>query len=103
MTASTIITEIENLELVADGQLQAALAIIDAARVLCALERAPEHHDTHPSHDIKTGGGFAHGLKLHNGTLPTLLAHAHYLVAMADNDYDVALEKACDALNGGVA
>ena len=102
MTTATIFAEIEDLASIADEQIKAALAIIDAAKVLCALERAPEHHDNHPSHNIKTGAGFAHGLKLSNGTLPILLAHAYCLVEMANNDYDVMREKAVAALKGGV-
>lgn len=95
--------DIEDLAACADSQIKAALSIIDAVCVLSALERTPEHHDTHPSHNIKTGGGFAHGRKLHDDTLPILLEHAHFLVSSADNDYDVMREMALRALKGGVA
>ena len=96
-----ITVEIEDLAACADSQVKAAMAIIDAARILSALERAPEHHDTHPSHNIKTGGGFAHGLKLYDETLPVLLEHAYHLVIEANNDYDVMREKAINAFKGG--
>ena len=101
MTSRDITIEIEDLAVCAGSQIKAAMAIIDAARILSALERAPEHHDTHPSHNIKTGGGFAHGLKLYDETLPVLLEHAYHLVIEANSDYDVMREKAIDALKGG--
>lgn len=59
------------------------------------------HHDTHPSHNIRTGGGYAHGRRVFKETLPTLLEHAHTLVSLAFNDFDMLREKAVDALKGG--
>lgn len=88
-TIDRAISEIQGGYEMADGQLKAAAALIDAAAVLCALERAPVHQDTHPSHDIRTGGGYAHGLRLKTDTLPTLLEHALFLVEMSANDFDV--------------
>lgn len=79
-------------------QLKSAAAIVDAVSVLCALERAPEHHDTHPSHNITTGGGKAHGLGVRNETMPTLLQHAKSLIELANNDADVMREQAVDVL-----
>jgi hypothetical protein len=92
--------EIRNLFEITKSQAQAAAAILDAARVLCALERAPEHHDTHPDHNIKTGGGFAHGLRLAAETLPAMLDHANDLVVSLLNDVDAMRECAIDAMNG---
>lgn len=102
-SASSASADVQNCFDVAIEQTRAALAIIDAVRVLCALERSPEHHDTHPDHNIKTGGGFAHGLRLYNDTLPTMLSHAHGLVDMSLNDFDVMRETALNAMNGGAA
>ena len=73
-------------------------AILDVAAVLTALERAPVHQDTHPSHDIRTGGGYAHGRRLAHGSLPKLLAHACGVLQLAMNDVDVLREMAVDAL-----
>lgn len=84
---------------VIDEQLKAARAICDAAAVLSALERAPSHHDTHPSHNILTGGGYAHGLRARNETLPTLLKQAANLIDMAHNDADCMREDAIKALS----
>jgi hypothetical protein len=93
--------EIQNLFDAAYEQTKAACAIVDAARVLCALERSPEHHDTNTGHNIKTGGGFAHGCTLSDGTLPAILSHARGLIEISLNDFDVIREMAIDALNGG--
>ena len=49
------INEIQDQYALVQDQLKSAAAIVDAVSVLCALERAPEHHDTHPSHNITTG------------------------------------------------
>lgn len=95
------ISEIEGGYEIAACQLKAAAALLDAAAVLCALERAPVHQDTHPSHDIRTGGGYAHGLRLKADTLPTLLEHAMFLVQMSENDFDVGRGRAVDALREG--
>ena len=86
---------------VIDEQLMAARAVCDAAAVLVALERAPSHHDTHPSHNLLTGGGYAHGLKVNDETLPTLLKHAATLIDMAHNDADCMREDAIEAINIG--
>lgn len=99
---SRICIEVENLYGVVAEELKSAAAILDAAEVLSALERAPEHHDTHPSHNIKTGGGYAHGRRLLDGTLPTVLSHVRYLVESALNDADVMREVAIEAMKGGV-
>jgi hypothetical protein len=69
---SEVAAEIQNLYDVAEGQLEAAGAICNAVKILTALERAPEHHDTHPSHNIRTGTGYAHGLRVANDTMPLL-------------------------------
>ena len=95
------IEQMQSLFDIAYDGMQTATAIIDAARVLCALERSPEHHDTHPSHNIKTGGGFAHGIRAKDHTLPAILCHAHHMIEVAMNDVDVMRENAIDALKGG--
>lgn len=92
------ISEIQDQYALVQEQLKSAAAIVDAVSVLCALERAPEHHDTHPSHNIVTGGGKAHGLGVRNDTMPTLLQHAKNLIELANNDADVMREQAVDAL-----
>lgn len=84
---NALLSDMRNVESVADGTLKDVEAILDAVAVLCALERSPEHHDAHPSHDLKTGGGYAHGTRLHDDTLPRLLNHARGLVQMANDDY----------------
>jgi len=94
--------EIQNLYTCIRIQVEAACAIIDAASVLCALERAPEHQDAHSSFDIKTGGGFSAGRRVRDGTLPKMLEHASRLVHESVFDCDAMREKAIDALNGGV-
>jgi len=75
------------------AQCEVACAIIDAAAVLCALDRAPAHHDTHPSHNIITGAGYASGRRVASDTLPKILKHARTLVDMSMNDFDVMREK----------
>ena len=97
----TLCDDLQNQFELAKEQIEAATAILDAASVLCALERSPVHHDTHPSHNIRTGGGYAHGRRVFKETLPTLLEHAHTLVSLAFNDFDMLREKAVDALKGG--
>lgn len=92
------INEIQDQYALVQEQLKSAAAIVDAVLVLCALERAPEHHDTHPSHNITTGGGKAHGLGVRNDTMPTLLRHAKSLIELATNDADVMREQAVEAL-----
>lgn len=79
-------------------QLQAALAICDAIEILAALERAPEHQDCHPSHDIKTGGGYAHDLKTKDVTLPILANHVKTLIDMSINDVDCMREEVINSL-----
>ena len=96
-----VIFDVENSILIADSDMKAVLAILNAAEILCALERSPEHHDTHPSHNIKTGGGYAHGRRLWNDTLPNLIKHANGLVNMAIDEYGVVHEKLFEALKGG--
>ncbi|MFT3960505.1 hypothetical protein [Propionivibrio sp.] len=98
-----LLLDVENSVLIADSDMKAVLAILNAAEILCALERSPEHQDTHPSHDIKTGGGYAHGRRLWNDTLPDLLKHAHGLANMAIDEYGVVNEKLVEALKGGAA
>ena len=103
-TPDNTITEIGNIFDVAYQQCEAACAIIDAATVICVLERAPAHQDTHPSHNIITGAGHAHGLRVKIDTLPKMLAHAQSLVEMSMNDFDVMRETAITELrNGGAA
>ena len=99
----SVCEDIQNQFEIANEQIEAAGAILNAASVLCALERSPVHQDTHPSHNIRTGGGYAHGHRLYADTLPTLLEHAHTLVSMAFNDIDVMRERAINALKGGAA
>lgn len=92
--ASASINELEELFRQIEGQSEVALAVVDAVTVLCALERAPEHHDTHPSRNITTGAGRAHGLRVANATLPTLLRHARDMIEASCNDADVMHETA---------
>lgn len=73
-------TQVECVQLVVDGNLEIIAALADALEVLTALERTPEHQDTHPSHNIRTGGGYAGGRRISSGTMPRLLAHIGYLV-----------------------
>lgn len=94
----SISNQITNYFDVIDEQLKAARAICDAAAVLTALERAPSHHDTHPSHNILTGGGYAHGLKVRDETLPILLKQAASLIDMSHNDADCMREEAIEAM-----
>lgn len=92
------INEIQDQYTLVQEQLKSAAAIVDAVSVLCAVERAPEHHDTHPSHNITTGGGKAHGIGVRNDTMPKLLRHAKSLIELTNNDADVMREQALDAL-----
>lgn len=84
---------------VIDEHLEAARAICNAVEVLTALERAPGHHDTHPSHNILTGAGYAHGRKVFDDTLPSLLRHAKNLIDMAHCEADLMREETIDFLN----
>ena len=84
---------------VLDERLKAAEAICDAAAVLCALERAPVHHDTHPGHNIVTGGGVAHGERTAHDTLPILLRHARTLIEMSLDEAGCF----CEEVEGGAA
>lgn len=54
----------------------AALAIMDCVRVLCALERTPNVHDT----ELATGQGFASGECVSDSSMPDALYHAMSLV-----------------------
>jgi hypothetical protein len=87
----------------ADSELSVVMHMLDACRVLAALERAPEHHDTHPSHNIKTGGGFAHGIRLNSETLPGLLQYAFLMIGSVQNDVGYAVEKTLEALERSAA
>jgi hypothetical protein len=60
--ASNILTanDVQNSFDIVNGQLEEAMAICNAMEVLFALERAPVHQDSHPSYNIRTGGGYAH-------------------------------------------
>lgn len=98
-----LLIDVESSMLIADSDMKAVFAILNAAEILCALERTPEHYDTHPSHDIKTGGGYAHGRQLWNDTLPNLLSYANGLAIMAHDEYGAANEKLVEALKGGEA
>ena len=79
-------------------QCEAACAIIDAATILASLEHAPAHHDMHPDHNIITGAGHAHGLRVKSDTMPKMLAHARHLVELSMNDFDVMREVAITEL-----
>jgi hypothetical protein len=92
--------DLQNIHDIADSELTVVCHILDACIVLSALERAPEHHDTHPSHNIKTGGGFAHGNRLSAETLPALLLHAMHLVGSANDAMCDLKVKAVAALEG---
>lgn len=94
----TAINDLENSYVMIRGELGAAEAIAGAARVLCALERAPAHHDTHPSHNIITGNGYAHGLRVSNDCLPGLLEHVCHLIESSLNEAGCMRERASDAL-----
>ncbi len=85
--------EFECLKSSTSYNLKVILAIADALEVLVALERAPEHHDAHPSHGIVTGAGCAHGRRVFNDTMPDLLSHIHYLAGDIDNELGVFFEK----------
>jgi hypothetical protein len=93
------ISDVSDYYELAASQCQGAIALIDAAMVLCALERSPVHQDSHPSFDIRTGGGYARGLRLKKDTLPRLLEQATYLIESSINDADVMRERATNALN----
>jgi hypothetical protein len=68
-------------------------ALADAIKVLTALERSPVHQDTHPGHDIKTGGGYAHNHRLCTATLPKLSEHVRYLADDLHNRLGCFFEK----------
>ena len=90
---------LQNTYDVADSELSIASHILDACIVLSALERSPEHYDGHPSYNIKTGGGFAHGNRLSVETLPALLLHAVHLIGSANDAMDDLRVKAIAALS----
>lgn len=98
VAAKAAVIRVEDQYIIIDEQLKAIEAILDAARVLTALERAPAHHDTHPSHEILTGGGYAHGYRVKSETLPDLMGHARTLVQLTRNDAACAREEVIDAL-----
>ena len=84
----------------ANNQIEAALSIIDAAGVLCELERAPVHQDAHPSANITTGGGYAHGRRSFDSTLPKLLEQAHSLVTSSVEEFGCIYADAENAAAG---
>lgn len=93
------ILELDNIELeclksTTSYSLKIIQAIADALEVLTALERSPEHQDSHPSHNIVTGAGYAHGRSVLSDTMPDLLSHVHYLAGDVANELDVFFEKA---------
>lgn len=81
----------DNLDIIA--------ALADALEVLTALERTPVHQDTHPSHNIRTGGGYAGGRRVAAGTMPRLLAYIGYLAT----DTREQLDELFGELGGEVA
>ena len=97
---ASVCDDIQNQYEVAKEQINAGAAILDAAAVLCSLERSKVYQDSHPSFNIRTGGGYAHGRRVFDSTLPTLLEHAHSLVSMALNDVDGMREDAIESLKG---
>lgn len=97
---ASICVNIQNQYEVAKEQIVAGAAVLDAVAVLCSLERSMVHQDSHPSFNIRIGGGYAHGSRVFDSTLPTLLEHAHCLVSMALNDVDVMREQAIESLKG---
>ena len=60
----------------ANSNTEAALAIIDCVRVLCALERAPDMVDA----ELSTGHGYALGNITRDSSMSTSLYHAMGLV-----------------------
>ena len=93
------IEQMQSLFDIAHTNTQAAIAIIDAARVLTALERTPAHTE----HNVLTGEGFARGNTARDETVPAILFHAMSLLEIAINDVDVMRENAIDALKGSAA
>ena len=99
-TATKIANEVQNAFDVVNCQLEAAMAICNAVEILTALDRTPEHQDAHPSHNIRTGGGYAHGLRIQGDTMPILMRHAKALIDMSINDVDVMREQVIDYTKG---
>lgn len=85
--------DIEYEKHLAAHSLATIKALAEAVEVLTALERAPIHQDTHPSHDIKTGGGYASNHKLSSETLPKLLSHIGELATDLDDCLDGFFER----------
>ncbi len=100
-TAQKNCAELQNLYDVAESEFLIAGHIIDAAIVLSALERAPEHREA--ANNLATGGGSAQGFRLSNDTLPALLRYAQQMVESATCEVDVMREKAIAALEGEAA
>lgn len=88
-------TEIINRYDVLHSDLSAAMAIIDAAAVLTALERAKTIRE---EGSLITGEGFANGYILRDHSLPAMLKHAVSLVDMARNEADCMREDAQEAI-----
>lgn len=84
---------LEGAKDVLESNMKTIAALADALIVLTALERAPKHHDTHPSHELYTGGGYAHGQRLNSDTLPVIAAHIKYLADDADNEVGSFFER----------
>jgi hypothetical protein len=85
--------DIECEKNISERNLETIKCLADALEVLTALERAPEHQDTHPGHNIRTGNGYAHNHRVSNDTMPTLLAHINYLASEVDDRLDVLFER----------
>lgn len=81
---------------IAAANLKAIDAMLDAVAVLCALEWAPVHQDSHPGHDVRTGGGYAQGRRLDSDTLPELLQHARRLASDVGDDIEEFFERFSD-------
>lgn len=97
-TATKVVNEVQNTFDVINSQLEAVTAICNAVEILTSLERSPEHQDTHPSHNIRTGAGYAHGLRVYGDTMPILMRHAKMLVDMSINDFDCMRESVINHL-----
>jgi hypothetical protein len=94
------VAEIINCFDVLTHDLATARAILDCAKVLVALERAPTSLPTsQPSNAGAIGAGFAGGYTLSDKSLPELLHHGMTLIDLAHNEADLMREKALDQLS----
>ena len=74
-----------------NANLRIVTAIIDCAKVLSALERAPINREIG---ELLTGDGFAAGHQLRSGSLPDLLAHGLDLMRQIEQDAEAFAEQA---------